>query len=97
MLRINIQEARTLPVSKSLVATLEVMYRKTFLKLIETYILEELETVNKKTAAFYSELLERLRSEFPELVSGEIHSNSADKSTMPQNREALPTLIMMAS
>ena len=79
MLRINIQEARTLPVSKSLVATLEVMYRKTFLKLIETYILEELETVNKKTAAFYSELLERLRSEFPELVSGEI---PVDKNTL---------------
>jgi hypothetical protein len=38
----QINEARTIPVSRELVSQLEGLYKKAFLKLAETYILDKL-------------------------------------------------------
>lgn len=67
MIRVKLQESRTLPVSRDLVSALEGIYKKAFLKLAEVYILDEMNNADKKQRGFYSELLSRLYKEFPDI------------------------------
>jgi hypothetical protein len=67
MIKIKLQESRTLPVSRELVSALEGIYKKAFLKLVEVYILDELENSDLKGRSFYNQLLKLLYQEFPDI------------------------------
>jgi hypothetical protein len=67
MIKIKLQENRTLPVSKDLVAVLAGMYKKSFLKLAEIYILDEMNDAGTGQEGFYSELLDLFYKEFPDI------------------------------
>ena len=67
MIKIKLEESRTLPVSKDLVDVLTGMYKKSFLKLSEIYILDEMNDAQAGQEGFYSELLELFYKEFPEI------------------------------
>lgn len=72
MIKIKLQESRTLPVSRDLVSALEGIYKKAFLKLAEVYILDELENSDGRTRGFYSDLLNKLYKAFPEIKDSKI-------------------------
>lgn len=72
MIKIKLQESRTLPVSRDLVAALENIYKKAFIKLAEVYIQDELENADARARSFYSNLLNQLYKEFPEIKDSAI-------------------------
>jgi hypothetical protein len=72
MIRIRLQESRTLPVSRDLVSALEGIYKKAFLKLAEVYILDEMNDADRRQRSFYSELLSRFYKEFPDIKDSAI-------------------------
>jgi hypothetical protein len=65
----NLDEARTIPVSTELVRQLTGLYKKSFLKLAEVYITDEMQTAGDKEKAFYTAVLDELHSRFPEVKS----------------------------
>jgi hypothetical protein len=83
MIKIKLEESRTLPVNKDLVAVLTGMYKKSFLKLAEIYILDEMKDAGAREKGFYSDLLDLFYKEFPEIK---------DLST-PLNKKYLYNLI----
>ena len=72
MIKIKLQESRTLPVSRELVAAIEPIYKKAFLKLAEVFILDELKTSSGTSRKFYSALLQNLYDSFPEIKGANI-------------------------
>ena len=66
-IKIKLEESRTLPVNKDLVAVLTGMYKKSFLKLAEIYILDEMNDAGAREKGFYSDLLDLFYKEFPEI------------------------------
>lgn len=72
MIKIKLQESRTLPVSRDLVSALEGIYKKAFLKLVEVYILDEMNDADRRQRSFYSELLNKLYKEFPDIKDSAI-------------------------
>ena len=83
MIKIKLEESRTLPVSKDLVAVLTGMYKKSFLKLAEIYILDEMNDAKAGEEGFYSDLLDLFYKEFPEI----------EGLTTPLNKNYLYNLI----
>ena len=67
MIKIKLEESRTLPVSKDLVNALTNIYKKSFLKMAEVYILDELRDSGEGEQGFYSNLLELFYKEFPDI------------------------------
>lgn len=70
--RDKLNESRTIPVNKALISGLQNIYKKAFLKLVETYIAEELESSTGKSKKFYSELLDEVYKEFPDIQGANI-------------------------
>jgi hypothetical protein len=83
MIKIKLQESRTLPVSRDLVAALEGIYKKAFLKLSEVYILDEMSNAVGNERVFYSTLLSRFYKAFPDIKD----------STIPLDKNFLYSLI----
>lgn len=72
MIKIKLQESRTLPVSRDLVSALEGIYKKAFLKLAEVYIIDEMSNASGRERAFYSDLLNKLYKAFPDIKESKI-------------------------
>jgi hypothetical protein len=65
MIKIKLQENKTLQVNRELVAQLEATYKLGFIKLIQQYLQDELEETGNK---YYVNLLDLLEKEFPQQI-----------------------------
>jgi hypothetical protein len=72
MIKIKINEARTIPVSRYLVDQLSGLYKKAFLKLVEVYIIDEISSADRAGKKFLNELLQKLYEKHPDIKSSSI-------------------------